>query len=65
METHSTITKDTSQQNETTNRVGAKNIKAYGTHAAAAPLSHLNINRRRPTPHDVEIDILLHLLLVL
>ena len=58
METHNTITKDTSQQNETTNRVGAKNIKAYGTHAAAAPLSHLNINRRRPTPHDVEIDIL-------
>src|SRR5437762_4539435 len=58
METHSTITKDTSQQNETTNRVGAKNIKAYGTHAAAAPLNHLNINRRRPTAHDVEIEIL-------
>ncbi len=35
-----------------------KNIKAFGTEAAAAPLNQLNINRRKTTPHDVEIDIL-------
>ena len=35
-----------------------KNIKAFGTEAAEAPLFQLNINRRKPTPHDVEIDIL-------
>jgi uncharacterized zinc-type alcohol dehydrogenase-like protein len=35
-----------------------KAIKAYGTEAAKAPLNQLNINRRKPTPHDVEIDIL-------
>ena len=34
------------------------NIKAYGTEAAEAPLNQLNINRRKVTPHDVEIDIL-------
>jgi uncharacterized zinc-type alcohol dehydrogenase-like protein len=33
-------------------------IKAYGTDAAVAPLNQMNINRRKPTPHDVEIDIL-------
>lgn len=35
-----------------------KEVKAYGTKAADAPLSQLNINRRNPTPHDIEIDIL-------
>jgi uncharacterized zinc-type alcohol dehydrogenase-like protein len=35
-----------------------KNIKAFGTEAATAPLNQLNINRRKLTPHDVEIDIL-------
>jgi uncharacterized zinc-type alcohol dehydrogenase-like protein len=35
-----------------------KNIKAFGTKAAESPLDQLNINRRKPTPHDVEIDIL-------
>ena len=35
-----------------------KNIKAYGTKAADAPLVSLNINRREPRPHDVTIDIL-------
>lgn len=35
-----------------------KNIKAFGTEAPEAPLNQLNINRRKPTPHDVEIDIL-------
>ncbi|OOQ56980.1 NAD(P)-dependent alcohol dehydrogenase [Mucilaginibacter pedocola] len=34
------------------------NIKAFGTEAAEAPLDQLNIKRRKPTPHDVEIDIL-------
>ncbi|MGA2821960.1 MAG: NAD(P)-dependent alcohol dehydrogenase [Bacteroidales bacterium] len=35
-----------------------KNIKAYGTEAANAPLHSLNINRRELQPHDVEMDIL-------
>src|SRR5689334_8227115 len=35
-----------------------KNVKAFGTEAAAADLQQLNIRRRYPTPHDVEIDIL-------
>lgn len=35
-----------------------KNVKAYGTESAEAQLHQLNINRRKPTPHDVEIDIL-------
>lgn len=38
--------------------IKAKEVKAFGTEAAAAALQQLNINRRRPTPHDVEIDIL-------
>lgn len=33
-------------------------IKAFGTEAADAPLDQLNIARRKPTAHDVEIDIL-------
>jgi uncharacterized zinc-type alcohol dehydrogenase-like protein len=35
-----------------------KNIKAYGTKAPDAPLHSMNVNRREPTPHDVEIEIL-------
>lgn len=35
-----------------------KQVKAYGTEAAEAALNQLHINRRRPTPHDIEIDIL-------
>ncbi|MCC9138872.1 NAD(P)-dependent alcohol dehydrogenase [Pontibacter silvestris] len=35
-----------------------KNVKAFGTEAAEAPLEQLNIDRRTPTPHDVEIEIL-------
>jgi uncharacterized zinc-type alcohol dehydrogenase-like protein len=35
-----------------------KDIKAYGTKAADAPLHSINIDRREPTPHDVEIEIL-------
>jgi uncharacterized zinc-type alcohol dehydrogenase-like protein len=33
------------------------NIKAYGTTAADAPLNQMDINRRVPTPHDVQIEI--------
>ncbi len=35
-----------------------KEVKAFGTEAATAPLDQLNIKRRIPKPHDVEIDIL-------
>jgi uncharacterized zinc-type alcohol dehydrogenase-like protein len=35
-----------------------KKVRAFGTEAADAPLNRLNINRRKPTPHDVEIEIL-------
>ena len=35
-----------------------KDIKAFGTEAAEAPLQQLSITRRKPTSHDVEIDIL-------
>ena len=35
-----------------------KNVKAFGATAAEAPLDQLSINRRTPTPHDVEIEIL-------
>lgn len=34
------------------------NTKAFGTAAADKPLDQLNIERRNPTPHDVEIEIL-------
>ncbi|WP_310588985.1 NAD(P)-dependent alcohol dehydrogenase [Dyadobacter crusticola] len=34
------------------------NVKAYGTEAADADLDQLDIHRRKPTAHDVEIDIL-------
>jgi uncharacterized zinc-type alcohol dehydrogenase-like protein len=35
----------------------AKQVKAFGTEAATAPLNPLNIQRRQPTAHDVEIEI--------
>lgn len=38
--------------------VRSKEVKAYGAEAATAPLDSLNIQRRKPTPHDVEIEIL-------
>lgn len=34
------------------------NRRAYGTQASDAPLQHLEIRRRKPEPHDVEIEIL-------
>src|SRR5688572_21493127 len=39
-------------------KIATKNIKAFGTTAAKADLNQLNIQRRKPTPHDVEIEIL-------
>lgn len=38
--------------------IKSKEVKAFGTEAAKAPLNQLNISRREPTPHDVVIDIL-------
>lgn len=38
--------------------VNAKKVKAFGTEAAEASLQQLNIPRRNPTSHDVEIEIL-------
>lgn len=38
--------------------VDAREVKAFGTEAADAALEQMNINRRHPTPHDVEIEIL-------
>lgn len=35
-----------------------REVKAFGTEAAEADLQPLNIKRRTPTPHDVEIEIL-------
>src|SRR6186713_1790478 len=43
---------------EKATQVATKNIKAFGTAAANADLNLLNIQRRKPTPHDVEIEIL-------
>lgn len=38
--------------------VNAKEARAFGTKAADAALQQMNISRRKPTPHDVEIEIL-------
>jgi uncharacterized zinc-type alcohol dehydrogenase-like protein len=38
--------------------MNAKNVKAFGTQAAEAPLKSLQIQRRSVTAHDVEIEIL-------
>ena len=38
--------------------ITVKNVRAFGTEAAEAPLKALNIDRRTVTPHDVEIEIL-------
>src|SRR5437588_10904036 len=45
-------------KSEGANTTGTKKVKAFGTEAAEAPLKPLTINRRNPTPHDVEIEIL-------
>jgi uncharacterized zinc-type alcohol dehydrogenase-like protein len=38
--------------------VETKQVKAFGAEAAEAALGQLNIHRRHPKPHDVEIEIL-------
>ena len=38
--------------------IKTKDIRAFGTEAADELLNQLNIRRRKPTPHDVEIEIL-------
>lgn len=38
--------------------IKTKDAKAFGTQAAEAPLQPVNIQRRKPTPHDIEIEIL-------
>src|SRR5687767_15252946 len=43
---------------ERATQIATKNVKAFGTAAANADLNQLNIQRRKPTPHDVEIEIL-------
>jgi len=38
--------------------MNTKQVKAYGTETAEAPLKNLNIQRRSVAPHDIEIEIL-------
>src|SRR5215212_8925750 len=38
--------------------IKSKEVIAFGAEAATAPLQQLNIQRRNPTAHDVEIEIL-------
>ncbi len=39
-------------------QIATKKVKAFGTVSADTDLKALNIQRRKPTPHDVEIEIL-------
>jgi uncharacterized zinc-type alcohol dehydrogenase-like protein len=39
-------------------KIATKNVKAFGTAASDADLAQINIQRRKPTTHDVEIEIL-------
>lgn len=43
---------------EGTKVIHTHQVKAYGTESAPAPLKALNIERRKPVSHDVEIEIL-------
>ena len=43
---------------EETTTIKTKTVRAFGTEAAEAALNQLSIRRRRPTAHDVEIEIL-------
>jgi uncharacterized zinc-type alcohol dehydrogenase-like protein len=43
---------------EGTKAVHTKEVKAFGTEAAESALQQLNIQRRKPTSHDMEIEIL-------
>jgi uncharacterized zinc-type alcohol dehydrogenase-like protein len=49
------VTKPTAEGKRT---IKARDVKAFGTEGAKAPLNLMNINRRDPAPHDVEIEIL-------
>jgi alcohol dehydrogenase (NADP+) len=48
----------TTTSSKTSTIIKSKQVKAFGTGAADADLQQLNIQRRNPTPHDVEIEIL-------
>ena len=48
----------TKNKSESVTQLNTKEVKAFGAQAADARIGHLNIQRRKPTPHDVEIDIL-------
>ena len=39
-------------------KVKVRDVKAFGPAAADADLKQINIQRRKPTPHDIEIEIL-------
>jgi alcohol dehydrogenase (NADP+) len=39
-------------------QLNTKEVKAFGAQAADSRIGHLKIQRRKPTPHDVEIEIL-------
>jgi len=39
-------------------KIKTRDAKAFGTSAADAPLQQINIQRRKPTLHDIEIEIL-------
>jgi len=43
---------------EGTSAKKSSEVKAYGTESASAPLDQLQIARRKPTAHDIEIEIL-------
>lgn len=43
---------------EGASRVKTQEVKAFGTKAADADLKEINIQRRKATPHDIEIEIL-------
>src|SRR5690349_17263373 len=43
---------------EGASRIKTQEIKAFGTKAANADLKQINIQRRKATPHDIEIEIL-------
>lgn len=39
-------------------KVTARNVRAFGAAASNANLKQIDIQRRKPTPHDIEIEIL-------
>ncbi|HET9826099.1 MAG TPA: NAD(P)-dependent alcohol dehydrogenase [Chitinophagaceae bacterium] len=43
---------------EVATTIKTKDIRAFGTEAADALLQQINIQRRKPTPHDLEIEIM-------